>query len=212
MTGTQHEHKGELRALRVLQEEYADFRRRTPVSSKRGTTLDNQLDSIDRAWLVSPCADATFVHTRCRLAVVATGCFEGDDGNRRRPPPGRRGHLEDAGDESAGPCAGASRLARIRASQHQVRYLAWQQRHQLTAEQMDVIRAECQALTARPVISLLMPVYNISAEWLQVSIESVRQQLLIRAGSSASSTMRRRRRTSAGFCRPLRPPIRASSS
>ncbi len=71
----------------------------------------------------------------------------------------------------------ALRLARIRASQHQVRYLAWQQRHQLTAEQMDVIRAECQTLTARPVISLMMPVYNISADWLQAAVDSVRQQL-----------------------------------
>ena len=178
MTGTQHEHKGELRALRVLQEEVRRLQAENSrlEQARHDAQVPTRSDSIGRG-LASPCAVPPRSFTRAAgwrssRPVVS----KGHAGDRRRPAPGHPRHLKTLLTNPRG-LVPALRLARIRASQHQVRYLAWQQRHQLTAEEMDAIRTACQTLAARPVISLLMPVYNISAEWLQASVESVRQQL-----------------------------------
>src|SRR4051794_16525399 len=168
MTGTQHEPKGELRALLVLQEEVRRLQAENSRLEQARHDAQYQLDLIRSgvAWR----ALARFRHVRSHALPAGSRrdrlfrkAMLGTDAVLRL---GMAATLKTLLTNPRG-LVPALRLARIRASQHQLRYLAWQQRHQLTAEQMDVIRAECQTLTARPVISLLMPVYNISAEWLQ---------------------------------------------
>ena len=178
MTGTPHENQNELRALRVLQDEVRRLQAENSRLEQARHDAQHQLDLIRSgvAWR----ALARVRHVRSRVlpagsrrdrlfrkamlgtdAVLALGI-------------GTTSKLLLTNPRGLVP---ALRLARMRSSHHQLRYQAWQQRHQLTAEQMDAIRAACQTLAARPVISLMMPVYNISAEWLQASVDSVRQQL-----------------------------------
>lgn len=56
-------------------------------------------------------------------------------------------------------------------------YARWMEQHQLTAERLDALHRDARALTARPLISVLTPVFNIDEPWLRRCIESVRSQV-----------------------------------
>ncbi|MBM3855857.1 MAG: glycosyltransferase, partial [Verrucomicrobia bacterium] len=57
-------------------------------------------------------------------------------------------------------------------------YAAWVAAYDsLTPESADRIRTRIAALTNRPLISVLLPVYNTPEKWLVAAIESVRRQL-----------------------------------
>ncbi|MBL9189269.1 MAG: glycosyltransferase [Opitutaceae bacterium] len=57
-------------------------------------------------------------------------------------------------------------------------YAAWVAAYDtLTPESADKIRAKLASLKKRPLISVLMPVYNTPEKWLVAAIESVRRQL-----------------------------------
>lgn len=58
-------------------------------------------------------------------------------------------------------------------------YEAWLARHQPAQEDLERLRAACAALPPerRPLISILMPVYNPRPEWLKEALASVRAQL-----------------------------------
>ena len=56
-------------------------------------------------------------------------------------------------------------------------YKLWQKRHRLTADDRDRIGAEIEKLPCRPVISILLPVYNIAEIWLRKCMDSVLGQL-----------------------------------
>ena len=57
-------------------------------------------------------------------------------------------------------------------------YAAWVAAYdRLTPESADRIRTKLGTLTKRPMISVLMPVYNTPEKWLVAAIESVRRQL-----------------------------------
>jgi GT2 family glycosyltransferase len=56
-------------------------------------------------------------------------------------------------------------------------YQVWLERQRLTASRQDAIRKDVEGFTFRPVISILMPVFNIDQEWLKAATESVSGQL-----------------------------------
>ena len=56
-------------------------------------------------------------------------------------------------------------------------YERWLERHQLTPDRVVDVRAALEHLAWRPVISLLMPVYNVKEEWLRAALDSVAKQL-----------------------------------
>jgi GT2 family glycosyltransferase len=55
-------------------------------------------------------------------------------------------------------------------------YLRWLERHRVTAARLAVIRENIESFTYRPLVSLLMPVFNIDQAWLDAAVTSVRQQ------------------------------------
>jgi len=57
------------------------------------------------------------------------------------------------------------------------RYELWQRRHRLTARDRDRIRKEIETLSHRPLISILLPVYNTEEIWLRKCLDSVLGQL-----------------------------------
>ena len=59
----------------------------------------------------------------------------------------------------------------------QRRYDTWRHRRQLTNEKRSEIRDEIKAFDNPPLLSILMPVYNVPENYLQLAIESVRSQL-----------------------------------
>ncbi len=65
---------------------------------------------------------------------------------------------------------------RLRLSDHRL-YKLWLRRNILTAENHDRIRQEIDNLPRRPVISILLPVYDIAEVWLRKCIDSVLNQL-----------------------------------
>jgi len=56
-------------------------------------------------------------------------------------------------------------------------YELWQRRHRLTARDRERIRKEIEALPRRPLISILLPVYNTDEVWLKKCLDSVLGQL-----------------------------------
>ncbi|MQA30638.1 MAG: glycosyltransferase [Luteitalea sp.] len=56
-------------------------------------------------------------------------------------------------------------------------YQAWIDRHRLTPAGVSAIREDIQAFTDRPVVSILMPVFNTDEAWLGAAVESILQQL-----------------------------------
>ncbi len=56
-------------------------------------------------------------------------------------------------------------------------YNLWLQNHALDPSEMDAVRERAAALQYRPLISVIMPVYNTERQWLVPAIESVRTQL-----------------------------------
>ncbi|HET6965850.1 MAG TPA: glycosyltransferase [Acidimicrobiales bacterium] len=57
------------------------------------------------------------------------------------------------------------------------RYRLWHRRNGPTPEVLDAILAELDLVTHRPLISILMPVYNTDADVLLAAVESVRAQI-----------------------------------
>ncbi len=56
-------------------------------------------------------------------------------------------------------------------------YDRWIKKHSLSEEQLQHIRRNIADFSYRPVISILMPVYNVDQIWLEKAIDSVRSQL-----------------------------------
>jgi O-antigen biosynthesis protein len=56
-------------------------------------------------------------------------------------------------------------------------YELWQRRHHLTAEDRNRIRREIGGMSYRPLISILLPVYNTDEIWLRKCLDSVLEQL-----------------------------------
>ena len=56
-------------------------------------------------------------------------------------------------------------------------YEIWQRRHRLTTRDRDRIHREIRKLTYRPLISILLPVYNTDEIWLRKCLDSVLGQL-----------------------------------
>jgi GT2 family glycosyltransferase len=56
-------------------------------------------------------------------------------------------------------------------------YQSWLVRYRLTEPRRRAIAADMEMFTYRPLISLLMPVFNIDQVWIQAAIDSVRQQI-----------------------------------
>jgi glycosyltransferase involved in cell wall biosynthesis len=56
-------------------------------------------------------------------------------------------------------------------------YEIWLERRQLTPERVSAIRSEMEGFEYRPLVSILMPVFNVREEWLRSAVGSVRDQL-----------------------------------
>jgi GT2 family glycosyltransferase len=56
-------------------------------------------------------------------------------------------------------------------------YQVWLRRHGLTPERAAALRAAVERLPYRPLVSLLMPVYDVKEEWLRAALDSVATQL-----------------------------------
>jgi O-antigen biosynthesis protein len=133
---------------------------------------------------------------RCRGSASARVAVMLQQGARRLAPYGtRRGAALHSAAQSAavlleqGPRGLAQRIARGRRSQllqgefpdtpegRRRQYLAWLDGHEPRGERLSVLRDAEQGWTYRPTISLLMPVCDPEAAWLQAAIASVRAQV-----------------------------------
>jgi len=56
-------------------------------------------------------------------------------------------------------------------------YREWLNSHRLSAEQVQVYREDIKTFAQTPLVSVLMPVFNIDAKWLTQAIDSVRHQI-----------------------------------
>jgi glycosyltransferase involved in cell wall biosynthesis len=56
-------------------------------------------------------------------------------------------------------------------------YDAWLQQHRLTAEELRAAETRAQALQSRPLISVVMPVYNSDPRYLAMALQSVENQI-----------------------------------
>ena len=57
-------------------------------------------------------------------------------------------------------------------------YRDWIEKYErLTADEVEAVRAKIDELPRKPLISVLMPVYNVDARWLRSAIDSVREQI-----------------------------------
>jgi GT2 family glycosyltransferase len=56
-------------------------------------------------------------------------------------------------------------------------YQQWLKRHAFTPERRRSLEEECAALAYRPLVSIVMPVYNTQERWLREAIDSVRAQI-----------------------------------
>ncbi len=57
------------------------------------------------------------------------------------------------------------------------RYQIWLSKHSVTPERAEGLRKEAEALSYRPLVSIVTPVYNPEVSWLRGAIESVRGQV-----------------------------------
>lgn len=77
--------------------------------------------------------------------------------------------LKTAGEGAAG--------AVVEAEVRHSKYDEWREKHELSEADRDRYRDEIRALSDKPLISVVMPVYNVDAVWLERAINSVRYQL-----------------------------------
>ncbi|MEO6872044.1 MAG: glycosyltransferase family 2 protein [Chthoniobacterales bacterium] len=56
-------------------------------------------------------------------------------------------------------------------------YQKWFERHRVMPAQAAALRAEAEAFTAQPLISIITPVYNTPVEWLEEAVNSVAEQI-----------------------------------
>ncbi len=75
-------------------------------------------------------------------------------------------------------------------------YQKWLERNRVTPQQAAAMREEARAFPLQPLISIITPVFNTSAPWLEEAIASVEQQayenwelILIDDGSTAEETL-----------------------
>lgn len=71
----------------------------------------------------------------------------------------------------------ALREARVNNLPSTRRYRTWLAEQRIDGAGLDVVRDRIERLQRRPVISLLMPVYNIGADWLEAAVASVKAQV-----------------------------------
>jgi GT2 family glycosyltransferase len=78
----------------------------------------------------------------------------------------------------------------------ETQYQEWLQRHRANAGDLDRMRDEARAFVSQPIISIITPVFNTSAQWLEEAVESVLAQayenwelLLIDDSSTASDLL-----------------------
>jgi O-antigen biosynthesis protein len=55
-------------------------------------------------------------------------------------------------------------------------YQRWFEKHRATPEQLEVMRAEARKFSTKPLISVVMPVFNPAVTWLREAVESVLAQ------------------------------------
>lgn len=65
----------------------------------------------------------------------------------------------------------------IRQPQGQMTYQRWVEQHHLTRLDILTAQGEMALWSVRPVFSIIMPVYNVEAVWLEKAIQSVRNQI-----------------------------------
>lgn len=59
----------------------------------------------------------------------------------------------------------------------QIDYQRWLRRNRLKRTDISAARKQIEQFVIRPTFSIIMPVYNVEAKWLEKAIESVRQQI-----------------------------------
>lgn len=62
-------------------------------------------------------------------------------------------------------------------SREKIKYQKWIKREKITDEKRADIRAEIEQFSRKPIISIILPVYNVEEKWLCLCIESVRKQI-----------------------------------
>jgi len=78
--------------------------------------------------------------------------------------------------ELAAPAADVG-VARVEAEARHSKYDQWRDARALTEEDRNRYRERIAALPEKPLISIVMPVYNVDGKWLEQAIQSVRDQL-----------------------------------
>src|SRR5260221_1915823 len=70
-------------------------------------------------------------------------------------------------------------VLRIRSAADAVmdRYEMWVENNRLTSRATELAQRQADEMTHRPLISVIMPVYNVEARWLERAIESVQSQI-----------------------------------
>ncbi|MGI1659330.1 MAG: glycosyltransferase [Desulfitobacterium sp.] len=56
-------------------------------------------------------------------------------------------------------------------------YNLWLKYHTLTEARKEILQTQCSELALKPVISILVPVYNVDERWLRCCLDSVREQV-----------------------------------
>ncbi len=72
--------------------------------------------------------------------------------------------------------AGRTVHGRLSSSSHPSLYQMWLSQHDPTQERLDAMRTQSEALSYRPLVSIVTPVYNTDARWLRACVESVKRQ------------------------------------
>ena len=89
-------------------------------------------------------------------------------------------------------------------------YQLWIEKHRLTPTQLKTIREEIRTFARSPVVSVLMPVFNIEAAWLHAAVDSVRAAALSALGALHGRRCVDGAAHCARCCRSLSPSIPAS--
>lgn len=69
------------------------------------------------------------------------------------------------------------RKLRLSSSIHKSRYDSWIEKNEITPDDYQKITDDIDAMTLKPLISVIMPVYNVDVRWLEKAIQSVENQL-----------------------------------
>jgi glycosyltransferase involved in cell wall biosynthesis len=75
----------------------------------------------------------------------------------------------------AGIAGGFREIARRRREER--KYQRWIELHKITGKEREEIRAQIGGFARRPLISVILPVYNVEEKWLRLCLESVLRQL-----------------------------------